>query len=106
MDWKRLCIIRGSHVAIQAYDGKIISILCGSELHNDLISKDNIEYIIPNRVHYKKSVTYFHKNLNEKIKIQVYLKEFVDCWSEMGNYIVENISETELNYIISLKSAK
>ena len=106
MDWERLCIIRGSHVAIQAYDGKIISILCGSELHDDLITKDNIEYIIPNRVHYKKSITYFRKNLNEKIKIQVYLKEFVDCWSEMGNYIVENISETELNYIISLKSAK
>lgn len=106
MDWKRLCIIRGSHVAIQAYDGKIISILCGSELHDDLITKDNIEYIIPNRVHYKKSITYFQKNLNEKIKIKVYQKEFVDCWNEMGNYIVENISEKELNYIISLKSAK
>jgi hypothetical protein len=106
MDWKRLCIIRGSHVAIQAYDGKIISILCGSELYNDLISNEQIEYLIPNRNHYKKSISYFEKNLKEKLKIQVYKKEFVDCWSEMGTYIVENIAETELNYTISLKAKK
>lgn len=106
MDWKRLCTIRGSHVAIQTYDGKIISILCGSELHNDLISNEQIEYLIPNRSHYKKSISYFERNLKEKLKIQVYKKEFVNCWSEMGAYIVENISETESNYVINLKSKK
>lgn len=106
MDWKRLCVIRGSHVAIQTYDEKIVSILCGSDLHNDLISKNEIEYLIPNRNHYKKSITYFQKNLEEKIKIQVYKKEFVDCWSELGSYTVENILETESNYIISLKVKK
>ena len=74
MDWKRLCTIRGSHIAIQAYDGKIVSILCGSDLHNDVIRAAEIDYLIPNRAHYRKSITYFKKNLNEKIKIQVYQK--------------------------------
>ncbi len=106
MDWKRLCMIRGSHIAIQAYNGKVVSILCGSDLHDDLISKEEIEYLIPNRNHYKKSITYFQKNMVDKIKIQVFRKEFVDCWNDMGNYIVDNIKETELNYVISLRSTK
>jgi hypothetical protein len=106
MDWKRLCIIRGSHVAIQTCDGNVISILCGSELYNDFISKQEIEYLIPNRKYYKKSISCFQKNLNEKLKIQVYKKEFVDCWSELGTYIVQKITETELNYTISLKAKK
>ena len=106
MDWKRLCTIRGSHMAIQAYDGKIVSILCGSDLHNDVISVEEIEYLIPNRPHYKKSITYFQKNLNEKIKIKAYQKEFVDCWNDMGKYLVISITETKLNYVISMQSTK
>ena len=102
MNWKQLCQERGSQLSIQVINTKVFSILCGSELHNDFISKEKVEYIVPNRKQYKKSVGYLKTNMNEKIAIKIYRKEYSNCWHDMGVFMISSIVESPTSYNVSL----
>jgi hypothetical protein len=102
MNWKQLCQERGSQLSIQVINAKVFSILCGSEQHNDFISKEKVEYIVPNRKQYKRSVEYLKNNMRENITIKIYRKEYSNCWHDMGIFMISSIVESPISYNVSL----
>ena len=93
MNWKDLCLLRGSSSALHVKDNFVTSILCGANLHNDFIEDDLIVYLVPNRPFYKKSIVSLINNSNYEHPIQVFQKANVNQWIDKGAFKISNITK-------------
>ena len=93
MNWKDLCLLRGSSSALHVKDNFVTSILCGANLHNDFIEDDSIFYLVPKRSFYKKSIVSLTNNSNYEHPIQVFQKANVNQWIDKGAFKISNITE-------------
>ena len=92
MNWKDLCILRGSSAALQLKDNFVTSILCGASSHNDVIESDSIVYVIPNRLFYKKSIAFLTNNGINEHPIQVFQKSKVNQCIDKGAFKISKIN--------------
>ena len=93
MNWKDLCLLRGSSSALQLRDDFVTSILCGASSHNDVIESNTIIYVVPNRLFYKKSIALLTNNAINEHPIQVFQKATVNQWIDKGAFKISNIIE-------------
>jgi hypothetical protein len=106
MNWKDLCLLRGSSSALQLKDDFVTSILCGASSHNDVIGSDTIDYVVPNRPFYKKSITLLTNNAINDHPIQVFQKTSVNQWIDKGAFKISNITELSNEIRVSLVAIK
>lgn len=106
VSWNDVVEHHGSRAAVRLVNGRVRSILCGGIDHADDVSDDRVEYIIPNRPYYKRTLDAFRSCRETGSRFEVYYKIRTNEWREMGYFVAVAIEDRGSEYCINLaKSA-
>jgi prepilin-type processing-associated H-X9-DG protein len=106
VSWEDVVKRHGSRAAVQFADGQVRSILCGGTGHSDDVSDEKIEYVIPNRPYYRRSLQAFESSASKGAKFEVFYKLHQNVWRDMGYFMVASIELRGLIYCINLERVK
>lgn len=98
MNWDEVVVRHGSRAAIKYIDGRVCSVLCGGDTYNDKITDDYVEYVIPNRKFYKKSLTSLETAMQQGAAFSVFHKITQNVWRDLGRFRVSSIKQLESEY--------
>lgn len=105
MNWNDVLKVRRTDAAVLIKEGRIESIIAGSQRHSDVRVGGEILYQVPLRPYYKRMVAALERAEKENLVFDVYWKWKPNDWENVGKHRVKSSTKTSALATFVLKAA-
>lgn len=105
IDWNEVARRHGTMAAVNIKDKEILSVLCGGAGHNDNVKDDIVQYSVPKRPYYKRSMLALKNSAARGRSFTVFQKLRQNEWRDLGKFKVTAIYERRDDVVFELTRA-